>query len=535
MPGIEEKAGVKESQKPSPNWNLKNKFASLLLILLGLLAVVFIGAFFIKKTMEPLDISRVLPKEYTVAMASLNGNGMDALSRIDEATVESLRQIIEEALNADFEKDIKPWLGDKHGYALLKIEGEKNIDEYAHVLFIESIDRWRTLDFLGKFQLGSLKDGLTEEKYKNYSIYSFTVGQNVSFMPLDKYFVFARNTDVLEKIIDVKTGDTESLNDDENFISVRNNLKKDIGFAYYVPAKLFDYYIGEEMTSVGALIRPVLSLFAGQGHSFILNDNALIVQTYIHFNAGQSGVKLPEQTSHYKGNLLNIIPPHYEYFWGSRDLSKVVEEFGAVLNQLHPSSFNILEGVLNAKKEQYFGYEIDLREDIYKVFENEFALGLYSEPDHIDYLFVAERQSQDHIGKLQGYYMAKAQERGYKILEENVPAEEGSSKSDQISVFPFDGRTNMYTAMHKNIFIMSTSIALIEDTLTHIDEGGIDREELVINSYLKDFDEVNIASPAFMGALLGEKWNRYLSNFTRIQAAKSIFGSGIALVHVFEF
>ena len=205
------------------------------------------------------------------------------------------------------------------------------------------------------------------------------------------------------------------------------------------------------------------------------------------------------------------------------------------MNQLHPSSFNILEGVLNAKKEQYFGYEVDLREDIYKVFENEFALALYSEPDHIDYLFVADNQDPDRMVKLQAYYMAAMRENGYRILEEKAPIEEGDSKSDQISVFPFDGRTNMYTTMYKDIFVMSTSRALTEDALTHIDEGGLPSSDFTINSYLKDFDELNIASPAFMGELLGEKWGEYLSNFTRIKAAKSIFPSGMALVHVFEF
>ncbi|MDP4007827.1 MAG: DUF3352 domain-containing protein [Candidatus Peregrinibacteria bacterium] len=535
-------AEAKPKAKRSLLGNLKNKFAALLLILLGLMSVVFIGAFFVKKAFEPLDIANVLPFDETVAMASLDGlslvkdrSAIDSLADGSSFGINDLTSVIEEALDANFETDIKPWLGFKHGYALLQMTDENGVDKYEHVLFIQSINKKATLDFLGKFQLESLKDGLTSEKYNNYSIYSFAVGQNVSFLLLDKYFVFARDAQALKKIVDVRIGEADALISHDEFLAVRNNLKKDIGFVYYIPVKLFDYYMGEELSSGSALIRPILSLFQSQGHSMILNDKALIVQTYMNFDTAQSEERLPKLTSHYDGDLLRVMPPHFEYFWGSRDLSRVIAEFGVVLNQLHPSSFNVLEGVLNAKKEQYFGYEVDLREDIYKVFENEFALGLYAGPDHIDYLFVADEQDPDRIAKLQAYYMAAMQENGYRILEEGAPLNEGNSKSDQISVFPFDGRTNMYATMHKDIFVMGTSRELIEETLTHIDEGGLPSSDFTISSYLKDFDEINIASPALMGELLGEKWSKYLNNFTRIKAAKSIFPSGMALVHVFEF
>lgn len=537
---------VKEKEKPEPPTpvftSLKNKFASLLLILLGLLAVLFIGAFFVKKILEPLDIADVLPADETVMMASFDGfelvrrkGEVDLLMAGKRLPIDDFVNILEEALNADYEKEIAPWIGYKHGYALLNLKDENGVESYEHALFVQSVDKSATLDFLEGFQLGSLKDSISEEKYKNYSIYSFAVGQNVNFLLMDKYFVFAASAKVLKKIVDVSTGEVPALSGNIDYLTIRNNLKKGTVFVYYVPAELFDYYMNEPISSI-AFIRPALSLFTGVGHSGILGDNAIIVQTYMNFNTALGTERLPRLDTHYKGDLLELMPADFEYFWGSRNLSKVVAESGAVLNQLHPSSFNIMEGVLNAKKEQYFGYSPDLREDIYKVFENEFALGLYSRPDHIDYLFIAENQNQDHIYKLQAYYMATMQERGFKVLEEDAAVEEGDSKSDQISVFPFDVWTNIYTALHKDIFVMSTDISLVEDTLTRIDENGeAGNKELAINSYLKDFDEVNIASPAFMGALLGEKWDRYLSGFTEIQAAKSIFLSGITLVHVFEF
>lgn len=512
--------------------NFKNRLASLLLIGLGLLTVLFIGVFFVKKMLEPLDIADVLPADATVMIANFDSFALSAEKKLP---VDGFINLIEEALNADFEKDIKPWIGYKHGYALLKIKAADGVDKYEHVLFVQSVDKPATLEFLSGFQLGSLKDSMVEEKYKNHSIYSFAVGQNVSFLLLDKYFVFARSGEILKKIVDVKTGEMDALSENADYLTVRNNLKNGPIFAYYVPSELFDYYVSEP-TSGMSFVKPVLSLFTGAGHSGILDDDAFIVQTYLNFNTNLSSERLPELDMHYAGDLLPLMPPDFEYFWGSRDLSKIVTEFGEVLNQLHPSSFNILEGILNAKKEQYFGYEPDLREDIYKVFENEFALGLYSRPDHIDYLFITDSQDQDRIYKLQAYYMAAMHDRGFEILEQRAEGEEGGSKSDQISVFPFDGRTNMYTAMHKDIFVMSTDISLVEDTLTRIDEnGGGESKELAIHSYLKDFDEVNIASPAFLSALLGEKWENYLSGFTEIQAAKSIFPSGMALVHVFEF
>ena len=543
---VEHKEAAKkksQSKRVSVFANLQNKFASLLLILVGILSIVFVGAFFVKKAIEPVKLAKVLPFQETVMMAEFdafgllgNKDGVSSLADKGLFSVQTFLDTIEETLAADFETDIKPWLGIKHGYALLDIESEEGASTYEHVIFVQSIDRDATLEFLSGFELESHQDSLQSESYKNYSLYSFAVGQNVNFLILDKYFVFARNAEVLKKIVDVRVGEAEPLIAHDEFLKVQNNLKKDIGFVYYIPARLFDYYTGEALTSSSSLIRPILSLFDSQGHSLILEDNSLVVQTYMNFSTGGANeMMLSKLDSHYKAALLEYMPLDFEYFWGSQDLSQIVSDFGAVLNKLHPSSFNILEGVLNAKKDQYFGYDIDLREDIYKVFENEFALGLYTEPDHIDYLFIAEGQDTDHIAKLQAYYLETMTSQGYAALAEAMTEEEiegAAGFSEMITVFPFDARTNMYTSMFEGNFVMSTDRKLIEHILVN---GKTDMNTLTINGYLKDFDELNIMSPAFMGELIGGKASVYLSNFTRIQAAKSIFLDGMALVHVFEF
>ncbi len=457
---------------------------------------------------------------------------VEALRAGDGLNLNSFIETIEETLDADFEADLKPWLGLHHGYALLQLEDEEGGENYEHVIFVQSVNRDATLDFLSKFELESHQDSLQTEKYKNYSLYSFAVGQNVNFMILDKYFVFAKEAGALKKIVDVHVGETEALIGSDEYRKVRNNLKKDMGYVYYVPAKVFDYYVGTAPSGSASLIRPILGLFDSQGHSVILDDGALIIQTYMNFSTHGAGEKsLPKPGVHYDAELMGFLPPNFEYFWGSQNISQILSEFGGALNSLHPSSFNILEGILNAKKEQYFGYEADLREDIYKVFENEFALAMYARPDHIDYLFLAENQDREHIAKLEALYLETMTEEGYEIL----PEEESGQEESGITAFPFDARTNMYTAVQSDKFIMSTDRELVRETIQNIASGTTNGEINEMNKYLKDFDELNIMSPAFMGELLGEKVARYLEAFTRIQAAKSIFPDGMALVHVFEF
>jgi|GEM_PF-5620258 len=519
--------------------NIKNKFASLLLIITGLLAVVFVGIFFVQKALQPVKLAKLLPHENTVMMAEFDllellGDVDGAQKLANDGPVADLILSVEDALAVDFTESIKPWLGVKHGYALLNIENEDGSSTYEHVVFVQSINRDATMKFLSGFKLESHQDSLESMQYKNYPLYSFSVGQNVHFLVLDRYFVFGESKEALKQIVDVYTGEVEELAHQKEFLKVKNNVKKDIGFVYYIPARLFDYYTGDQLTSSSSLIRPVLSLFDSQGHSIILEEDSLVVQTYMNFSTGGANEELLSQlNAHYNAELLAYMPADFEYFWGSQNLAQVVSDFGVVLNKLHPSSFNILEGVLNAKKEQYFGYEIDLREDIYEVFENEFALALYAEPDHIDYLFIAQNQNEERIGRLQAVYLETMTEQGYAVLADEDEVEDVEVSTDEeITAFPFDARTNMYTAMYEGNLLMSTDRTLIESVLS---SGQHDTDDLRIHSYLKDFDELNIMSPAFMGELLGEKALKYLDNFTRIQAAKSIFLDGMALVHVFEF
>lgn len=537
------KKEAKKEKKVSFVMSMKNRLASLLLIAVGLLAVVFVGAFFVKKVFEPVSLARVLPHENTVMMADFdffsgltNRDAFQSLGSEGGLDVSSFTGLLEEALAADFETEVKPWLGYKHGYALLKMQDEDEGTRYEHMLFIQSIDQEATLEFLSGFELESHQDNLVKENYNNYSLYSFKVGQNVHFMNFDKYFVFARSSEALKMVIDVHMGEVEALAKRDEFLKVRNNLKRDIGFVYYNPARLFDYYIRENPTSSSSLIRPVLALFDSQGHSIILEDDAVVVQTYMNFSThGSSKESLSRLTDHYKGDLIEFMPGHFDYFWGSNNLAKFVGDLGTVLNQLHPSSFNILEGALNAKKESFFGYEVDLRDDIYKVFENEFALGLYAEPDYIHFLFTADGQDRDHIAKLEAYYLERMSKRGYLIIPGVVP-EEGEENLPQISAYPYDAQANVFTAMLDDTFVMSTNRSLVVDTLKNMKSGTSNSmDSFKVHRYLKDFDEVNIMSPAFMGELLGGNFEKVFQNFTRIQSAKSIFLDGMAVVHVLEF
>jgi hypothetical protein len=524
---------------------LKNRLASTLLILGAVLVMVFIANFLVQRILSPVQIAEILPEENTTLMMEFDltkalgdGGELKEITNKEGLDLDSFVTLVEESLDAEFETEIKPWLGYKHGYALLETEDEEGVNSYEHVIFVQSIDRDATLEFLQAFQLESQKDNLVTEKYNNYSIYSFEVGQNVNFMIFDKYFVFARSDRALKTIVDVHMGEVEALAKSGEFLKVRNNLKRDIGFVYYVPPRLFEYYIGENPTSSSSIIQPVISLFDSQGHSLFLDDNALIVQTYMNFTTdGGAGKKLSNLSSHYKGDLLDVMPENYEYFWGSRNLSQMITDLGGVLNSLHPSSFNIFEGILNAKKEQYFGYEVDLRDDVYRVFEGEFALALYSEPDYINYLFIAEDQDPDHMAKLQALYLEQMKQRGYMVLPEET-SEEGEVAPEtelEISVFPYDAHTNVYTTTRDGVLLLSTDRKLIVAAVDNLTESSSNKNKAKINSYLKDFDEVNIMSPAFMGELLGGKVASFLNNFTSVQAAKKIFLDGVAIVHVFEF
>ncbi len=527
--------------------SLKNKLASLCLIALALLVIVFLGIFFWAKLMEPARVETLLPKDATVFFAQLNlgspwsrsaaNKKIENFLAQDVIDLESMKDTIEGLLGVDFNTDIAPWLGFSNAYAYMQLPASEGVN-YAHLFFIQSTDKERTMETLRKLKLASQKDAIEEGEYEGYRYYYFSVGQNIYFMLWDDYFVFAQSVDALKILVDVRSGKMEALADDEAFIKVRNNLTRGVGFVYENPVLLLDAFTKGDANPWLSLMRPVVQMFSVGGHSLILEENALTAQSYFNFVNQRDGKTLPKLKEPYRMKLLEEVPADFEYFWGSRDISKMLNDFGVVLKELHPSSFNILEGAINAKKEEYFGYEVDLRNDIYPLFANEFALAMYAKPDRVDYLFIAEKQNAEHIAKLQAYYLAHMTEKGYEVI-----AQEGETASLPLSgtgsavlaTFPFSGRANMYTAMKGELFVAGTDRARVLQVAGGDGEASVSREGIRPAVTIKSFDEINIMSPAFMAELLPESIGKYLRGFSRIQASKSIFPDGISVVHVFEF
>lgn len=508
----------------------KNRIASLTLFL-GATFVLFILLMLVWiKLTESKSLANYLPLEKTVFVAEFSftpfNGGISNFKKFVSSGVydfDKLDGIVSNFFGVEFDQDLYKWLGFAGGYALVDNDGG-----YSPVLFLESVDFDATIEFLEGLTLESQKDSLKEEVYNGYKFYGYAIGQNFYFINFDDYFVFASKKELIHQLIDVRSGNDISLKKNDSFAFLRTHLNKSQGFVYYDFNRIVDVFSEKVNPEYKELFNSLALMWNAGGHSIAFAENEVILQSYFDFK-GKDGAQLVRgKRRSYSGDLLSKLPNNPDFVWGSVDASKTIYDFGYMLEALHPSAYDLLEGYFNALKEDHFGYEVDLREDIYPVFENEFALGLYAKADHIDYLFVADDQDQNHISKLQGYYLSTALDSGYTMVD--------SDNTEGFSVFPYNGLANWYTKMVDDVFVAGTDLGLVKTVAENLLSGN---ETLVDigapEKYLKNFEEINLMNTAFLYELLPENIGKWLVGFKRISGAKTVFDDGVASVHVFEF
>lgn len=541
--------------------------------LIGIFLLVFIIFYTISRVFRPQDLATMLPKDSTVAViqVSVNPNHeqvqrfYEELNKYDLYHPNTVKVLLNEVLEADFDKDIYPWLNRQVGVALIEKSEEKG--QVDVLLFIEIKDKGKTLEFLESRGLQSQEDYLLTNNYEGVKIYRYALSQTYNFMFINSYLVIANNETVLQSVIDTNKQHKNQLISNPLYQKVSQNLPiNTLVFSYVDMGKLIDVLKENEgfMSEKGRELlafEPFLKLYKAFGMAAVMESGNLAVQTFTsldeNYLAGKDFINFDTK---FRANLLDYVSEDVVFYVGGLDLQKQIHRYADIMSAGGEVSYLIFEGMLQAQKSKYLGPEIDLEEDVYPLLQGEYALAVNENDEYESVSIILELEDplrdKDKIESIVDSFVRKSAILAPKIVEveledgttmeeiQTVPEEITRSTEDyhgyEINVLTVGTQTwGIYYIIADDILMMSTqqgqihaSVDLFISSQDSVKNGDIFRES--ISPVVRTTDEVlyfNIEYILERMDLMPEFFTGYIEPFESIGAGTNYFKDGISSIY----
>lgn len=360
------------------------------ILFVGLLMIVAFFVYVVWFTLTNRSVTYFLPAQKTVAYFELEDLSLPPqLSQETVLDLVGLKAVLKKNFNLDVEK-LQDYLSKgRLGLALVKEDGYEN----KLLLFFRARNQKQILKFLEGLGLENEKFAMVENK-RNI-IYSYPQSQLFSFSFIGPYLFISKDPSTLEQIQAVYDGEEKSLDLDENYKKTLSNLPRNVWGQGYLNIQTLNF--GSE-NPFNQIIEPL---------KHITNHLALTIRKQhngFHFNALLS--ISPDLLASNKGytdptrfaySLTDYIgSKNLAVYIGGANLSDEWQNTLETISQLNPAYGIILEGIIRAQVNRIFGDDVSLRNDIYPLFEGEYALAFESlENDQVGVKLILKHTDRD--------------------------------------------------------------------------------------------------------------------------------------------
>ena len=335
---------------------------------LGLLMIVAFFVYVIWFTLTNRSVTQFLPAQNTVAYFELEDFSLPP--KLNQNTVldlVGLKTILKQHFNLNVKK-LQGYLSQgRLGLALIREDGEKS----ELLLFFRARNQKKVLEFFEELALED--EELVTRGDKENLIYYYPQSQLLSFSFIGPYLFIAKQPAVLEGIQAVYSQQEMSLNGDENYKKTISNLPRNVWGHGYLNIQALNFGSG---SPINQLIDPLKHI----------TDHLVVTirkqHNGFHFNALLS--LDPELLALKKGytdpyrfaySLTDYISSkNLAIYIGGANISDEWQNTLETISQLNPAYGIILEGIVRAQVNKIFGDDVSLRNDIYPLFEGEYAL-----------------------------------------------------------------------------------------------------------------------------------------------------------------
>jgi Protein of unknown function (DUF3352) len=336
----------------------------------GLLLLIAFFAYLLWFTYSNRSITYLLPAQKTIAYFELED--MTLPPKLKQETVLDFLGLggwFKTTFGIDAKDLGKTVAQGRIGVALL----DDGTPQNKPLLFLRSIHRGSALAFMQSLALPDEKLALVGDKEN--PIYTYPQGQNFVFSFVGPYLLIAQKPETIQLIQRVAQNQEPSLETDAAFQKTLSNLPRQTWARGYLNIQSLSFGADSQL---GQTLSPLKS---------ILNHLAFTVRKEyngFHFNTLLSvqpdalslskGAETPERFAFSLADYLSS--KDAALYLGGSNLSAEWQNTLGSLSQLNPSYGIILEGILRAQANKIFGDKVSLSDDLYPLFEGEYALSL---------------------------------------------------------------------------------------------------------------------------------------------------------------
>lgn len=549
------------------------KAMGLVIGLIGIFLLVFVIFYTISRVFRPQDIATMLPKDNVVALVQVSTNPeheqvqrfYEELNKYEAYHPNTIKFLLNEAVEVDYDDEIAPWLGRQAGVAILEKANEEG--QVDVVLFIETKNKEKTLSFMESRGLQTQEDYLLTDDYEGTDIYRYALSQTYNFMFLNSYLVIANNETALQSVVDADKKHSNELISNESYQKISQNLPiNTLVLSYVDMEKLIRVLKGNEgfMSEKGRELlafEPFLKLYKAFGLTAVMENGNLAIQTFTsldeNYLAGEDFINFDTK---FRANLLNYVSDDLVFYVGGFDLQKQIHRYSDIMSAGGEVSYLIFEGMLRAQKNEYLGSEISLEEDIYPLLQGEYALAVNKNDEHEATTIILELadplRDRDKVESIVDSFIRKGAILSPKIVEveledgttmeeiQTVPEEITRSNEDyhgyEMNVLTIGTKTwGIYYIIIDDKLVISSNknqihkvIDLFDNNHESVKDGDIYRE--IISPVVRTTDEVlyfNLQYILEMMDLLPEGAEAYLAPFDSIGCGTNYFKDGISSIH----
>ena len=333
------------------------------LIALGGVALIGFVLYAVYMNLPQPSVATYLPADKTVMYAEINS--LKFPTKMEANTDQTqITQFLGQPFGLDLTPVFKSFADDGLAYAMVKDLALGN----QPLLFIKAKSRRSALNYFKTLLLPN--EELVKSVDKN-PIYSYAQGQPFAFRFVGGYAVIGKSPDALKL---VEEEGIKFLSDDENYQKSVGNLPRRSWIFGYVD---FQNLTFSDNLAVNSIIEPLKNAIRHIAFTVRQDQEGFHFNTFVNLNKDLLSLKRGESEGKFTYDLTNyLLEDGVGIYIGGANLEAEWINTLETISNLNPSYGVILEGLVRAQADAIFGGEVDLRNDLYPLFEGEYALAV---------------------------------------------------------------------------------------------------------------------------------------------------------------
>lgn len=342
-----------------------SKLEQLLLALVlagGLFLIAFVAYWGYCNWPQP-SVATFLPAEKTVMYAEVNDLGLPTKMEAGGHQTKVI-QLLGQPFGLDLVPVFQSFAKEGLAYAMVR---DPNLGNQPLLVIRIKSQRSATKYFKGLLLPG---EELVKSSDKN-PIYSYAQGQPFAFHFVKGYVAIGKSPDALKLI---ETDGTEALSNDGNYQKSVGNLPRRSWILGYVDFQNLNF---SENLAVNNIVEPLKNALRHIAFTVRKDQEGFHFNTFVNLNKDLLSLKRGESEGKFTYELTDyLLEEGLAVYIGGANLEAEWLNTLETISNLNPAYGVIMEGLVRAQAENVFGGEVDLRNDLYPLFQGEYALAL---------------------------------------------------------------------------------------------------------------------------------------------------------------